>query len=405
MLTLVVFLVGVVASYYFIRFEVDEKIDFRLRDEKKFLQDLTDLENVRRYRAPLGDHLEIIPVESIVDFVEERKDTIIVEPQRRREVVFRQLRFAHTVNGQSYIIVLRKALVESRDLTEALFRAVMVVAAALLLMLLIIQYFLSKRIWKPFYATIKRINHLDLTKTGGIELPGSLVNEFNTLNKALSNMSQKIHADYARLKEFSENASHEMQTPLSVIKLKTETLLQSENLADEDIRQIEAIERAASKLSRLNASLLLLTKIENRQFADDVEVDLQERLKEQLQEIEELARLKNLKIEKQSEQLVLRMNPMLADILLKNLLINAMNYCRQNGRINITLTGSGLTVANQGEPLKIKPEQLFERFTKNDPSSPSLGLGLSIVKTICDIYNLQIRYDYRDGYHTFDILP
>ncbi len=404
-ITLIVFIIGGMAAYLSIREEVEEKIDWKLKAEKKFiLQHDSTISDISIQTMNISSYLEILPLSNPESFVEELKDTLVFNPIRRQIEPFRQLRFAYTMDDQPYQIILRKNMVESRDLKEGLTQSMWIVFVALLLILMVTNYIMSKKIWSSFYRTIHKINRYDLTKNEILQLPPSNIKELTELNRAIGKMSKKIRDDYLSLKEFSENASHEIQTPLSIIKAKTELLFQWEGLTKEQLSQIQAIDQAATKLSRLNQSLLMLTKIENRQFEYDEAIDLKSLIEAQLKELDELVQLQQITVQKQIEHSkLLRMNPVLVDVLLRNLLTNALRYCSKPGTIQISLDASQFIIANTGAPLKIRDDQIFDRFKKERQSSDSLGLGLSIVKKICDLYNFQIRYAYQKGFHSFEI--
>ncbi len=405
-ITLIVFIIGGMVAYLFIRQEVEEKIDWKLKAEKKFIiQHDTTISDISTQAMNISSYLEILPLSNPNSFVEELKDTLVFNPIRRRIEPFRQLRFAYTMDGEPYQIILRKNMVESRDLKEGLTQSMWIVFVALLLVLIISNYFMSKKIWSSFYRTIHKINRYDLTKNEILELPASNIKELAELNRAIKKMSEKIRDDYLSLKEFSENASHEVQTPLSIIKSKTELLFQWEGLTEEQLSHIQAIDQAATKLSRLNHSLLLLTKIENRQFEYDEAIDFKSLIEAQLKELDEYILLQKITVQKYIEHSTLvRMNPVLADVLLRNLLTNAIRYCSKPGTIQISLDASQFVIANIGAPLKIRDEQIFDRFKKGQQSSDSLGLGLSIVKKICELYNFKIQYAYQNRYHSFKII-
>jgi len=132
----------------------------------------------------------------------------------------------------------------------------------------LVNYIISRRLWLPFYETIKKINSYDIKNKTLITFPETNIAEFGKLNAVLSSMSQKIREDFFNLKEFTENASHEIQTPLAIIKSKIELLVQSENLSENQVELIQTIDQSVTRLSKLNSGLLLITKIENNQYAE-----------------------------------------------------------------------------------------------------------------------------------------
>ena len=216
-------------------------------------------------------------------------------------------------------------------------------------------------------------------------------------------MTEKIAKDYRNLKEFTENASHEMQTPLSIIQSKLELLIQSENLTAEQMQEVQVIYESAARLAKLNQALLLLAKIENSQFAEAKPVKLDEIIKTKLLFFEELIAHKNISVEVNLEPLTINIHPILADILVSNLIGNAIKHNLEKGKLIVKLKGDELVIQNSGKPLTITPEQLFQRFRKADPASDSLGLGLAIVNEICIVYNYSIDYKYVDNLHSVSI--
>jgi signal transduction histidine kinase len=230
------------------------------------------------------------------------------------------------------------------------------------------------------------------------------VDEFIELNKTAISLTQKVKNDYDSLKSFTGNASHEIQTPLAIIKNKIELLSQSDNLEESQIHIIQSLNDATSRLSRLNQSLLLLTRIENRQFEPSDRIDLSAVVQKSIDNFRELAELKDIKIEKDiKNNITVEMNDSLADILISNIILNAIKHNFPGGTIRIDLNESAFVVSNPGDEPKLKTTELFERFKKESISPESLGLGLSIVKTICDTYGFDVSYHYETGSHVVTV--
>ncbi len=222
------------------------------------------------------------------------------------------------------------------------------------------------------------------------------ISEFRALNKAIAAMTDKIHRDYTSLKEFTENASHEIQTPLAIIKNKLELLIQDENLAEEQALHIKAVYDAASRLSKLNQVLLLLTKIEHHQFIEKERINLSNLLTNQLDHYQELISARNLELVTDiAPGISIFMNPMLAEILITNLLSNTIKHNIPNGEIRIILSNGTLSIQNPGNPPSQKTEMLFDRFKKGTSNTDSLRLGLFLVKTICETQQLRIHYSFQ----------
>lgn len=230
------------------------------------------------------------------------------------------------------------------------------------------------------------------------------VKEFDDLNKVLIAMTDRIKHDYSNMKEYTENASHELQTPLAIINMKLELLLQSQNLDDKQLKALVEAYEATNRLSKLNKTLLLLAKIENRQFPESKIINPATIIQSQLESFEDMMDAKQIKKTVINEAEVnLNMNPYLAEILIANLIKNAIRHNIQQGELKIKVASHNITVSNSGNELKIDAVNIFERFHKNSASPESLGLGLAIVKKICEIYKFNIRYYYEDKMHHFSI--
>ena len=287
---------------------------------------------------------------------------------------------------------------------EGLLSAFGILVSFLVCAFFIVNWLLSKTLWKPFYKTLAELNNYDIKRHEHYRFEATTTNEFNQLNVALNKMTEKIYSDFLQQKEFTENASHEMQTPLAVVKANISLLMQSPNLKEDEMNQLQTVENTIKKLSTLNKTLLLLTKIENNQFQENSIVNLKETIAKVLGNYSDLIGAKQIQLEINLESdLKIKANPLLADILVSNLFQNAIRHNHEGGRIIVSIIGNTMQILNSGEPLTIDKEDLFTRFKKNDASKDSLGLGLSIVKSITDTYNYKIIYNYENSLHNFII--
>jgi signal transduction histidine kinase len=224
------------------------------------------------------------------------------------------------------------------------------------------------------------------------------------MNETLRNATHQAQYDYAVLKEFTENAAHELQTPLAVIRSKLDLMIQDEELSESHTHTLLTTYKAIDKLSRLNQSLLLLAKIENKQYDETQAVDLKKKLEEKIEEFEELWASQELKVSSHLKSIQRTMNPELAEILLNNLLSNATRHNFPGGQIRIKLTEQSLIVANTSPHSELDHSRLFTRFYKPAPHNENNGLGLSIIKQICEVSGFQISYSRKDQMHEFKIL-
>jgi signal transduction histidine kinase len=311
-----------------------------------------------------------------------------------------------SIENKSYQMKIRRDLIEKSDILLVISITTGTVLVLLLVSLYFINRKLSLKIWKPFYVILSDLNRFSQDDAGFRINTGSDILEFQELISVLNALTGKVITDYNALKRFTEDASHEIQTPLSVIQIKLESLIQDPDLKAGQAEHIRNALSSAHRLSRLTRSLLLLTKIDNRQFPYVTEVNLSEILSAQIDLLKEAAKEKAIMIEEdQIEPGCTRtINPYLAESLFLNLVSNAVRHSPERETVRIALKKENFTIENTGPLFKDEPAKLFERFFKVDRSSGSPGLGLSIVKKICDLYNFRIDYEIKDHKHKITVM-
>ncbi|GAB4051427.1 sensor histidine kinase [Spirosoma litoris] len=403
--SLVIYLLTALAFYQIIRLLIYDEVESRLKVERRDFETYVRKHNAWT-SAPyfVENKIEVIPVSKRVPIREAFKDTLIENRYDGELIPFRQLTFYEPIHGIIHRVSIRKSLIQTYRLIEVISVAMVLFLGLLLLGMFWFQRKLSGRLWLPFYGTLARIKQFDLNNDTSLQLSKSEITEFNELNDVLQKMAAKMQQDYQSLKEFTENASHEMQTPLALINAKVEQLIQTEQLTETQTNWIESIYQASRRISRLNQGLLLLAKIENRQFSDTQSVDLSALLTEKLTDMEEVLSFKQLSINLQTTApFAVQLPASLADSLVTNLVNNAIKHNQPNGRIELTSTADQLCLSNTGGQLISDPERLFERFKKESTGPDSVGLGLAIVRQICDSYGLHIAYRETGGIHEFCI--
>ena len=405
LISLPLLVIACLVSYYLIESELSDGTDEMLEREKTTAEHLINSSKISNSTVLFSDSLFTITIVSPQINHTAYSDTSIYDKVENESIGYRVIKSYYNHNKKTYQITILKPALEEDELMEGLVSSLFVVIGFLILSFLIVNWILSKWLWKSFYNTISLLNEYELKTNKKLSLSSSNIKEFKELNEALVKMTDKIYADFIRQKEFTENASHELQTPLAVIRSKIELLIQSENLKGGEMQQIQMIESAVNKLSSLNKALLLLVKIENHQFNEVDELSLQNSMEKILSNFENLITDKNILISKEyTDDFSVRMNPQLLDVLLANLLQNAIRHNFKSGLIKVSISGNIVTIANTGEDLKINPVELFERFKKGANSQESLGIGLAIAKSIADIYKIDIKYSYEENNHKFKIL-
>lgn len=327
---------------------------------------------------------------------------MLVDPKDGDNELSRQLTFPVSIKGDHYAATVSK----SQEETEDLIGLVLLVTLALLILLGILLFFFNrvilKRLWRPFHDTLSSIKHFDLNAPSALKTHMTSIDEFNELNESVNMMTEKVMKDYLSLKNFTDHASHEIQTPLAIINSRLDLLIQDTGLSAESLHQVQSVYNAVDKISRICQSLLLLTKIENNQFNDWEQVDIRKVIEDKLAELEEWIHGNSLIFLTDLQQTKVLMNTQLADTLISNLIINSIKYSRENETITIYTANDRFTISNPG-PEKLNDDLIYDRFWKSDKSDGT-GLGLAIVKQICDKYGFDLTYVFSEGLHRFSII-
>lgn len=305
-----------------------------------------------------------------------------------------------SAGGKYYRIAIVKSTVETEDLLKIIFGITIGVILLLLLALFTANRLLLNRLWQPFHNLLKELRSFNISDNKTIPQPDTNIDEFKELNQAVTGMASKVKKDYKELKTFTENASHELLTPIAVINSKLDSLLQTENFSQQQSKLLNDLYTSVSRLTRLNQSLLLLVKIENRLVDGHEEIDLKPVIEELLAQFEEIFNDKDLKINFNGIDKKLKANRYLVDVLLNNLLSNAIRHNITGGQITIALTADKLVISNTGDDAPLQSGELFKRFHKSSSSEGS-GLGLTIAQQICENLGFSLDYKFSNGFHTF----
>ena len=309
----------------------------------------------------------------------------------------------YEIAGHNYQVSSFDYVTKSGEILAGMLHSIFWKMLLIIISLLLCARILSRYIFTPLRHTMKAIKNFNLKGKTTLELRETNTTEFKELNLFLKKMTDKAIEDYASVKEFSENASHELQTPLAILRSKMELLTET-RIDESQARLIEEMYKAIDKLSRINRSLLFLTKLENHEFETSQLLDFRNSAREVLGMYEERTSLKRLKITARlDEKVLLKIHPVLAEILLSNLFSNAIRHNYEEGNIEMLLTPDHLAMRNTGTPPKIPTEELFMRFKKGDQCNSGIGLGLSIVKQICQLHNFTVTYSYNEGWHALVI--
>lgn len=306
--------------------------------------------------------------------------------------------------NKEYIVAFKSSLIEKNDLVQA----VLVLLIALLVFLtagsIYINQYISKKIWTPFRSILDYLKIYDIDKGNKEWSEKMKITEFNELTASVNDLTNRSRKTYLAQKEFTENASHELQTPLAIIRSKLELFLQQDTLSEEQSLLVEEMNKALSGMEKLNINLLLLAKIDNGQYQLNEKFSVVELIQQSILDLAFLTDPSAININfKHDADRSLLGNKLLYNQMIINLLVNAIRYSKDASTIEIVLNKDFLKFSNPGNPLPFDASQLFRRFCKHDSVKSGNGLGLSISSKIASLHQQSLSYEYSEGLHHFVI--
>ncbi len=403
----VLLLIAIPVMYFAIQSRVVEEVDESLVDQKeKIITKLkkTGEDGLLPWLQNMGNDVSLTV--SIKENKQPDKFYTITsyDTISKEKSPFRILQTNISLHDKFYTIQIKSSLLDSEDLIESV---VMIVALLLLMMiagLVLINQVLTKRLWRPFYNTINQLHDFKIENNKALHFEKTSIEEFTALNNAIAILTSRNKETFQSQKEFTENASHEMQTPLAVFQGKLDLLMQTNPLTEEQSELISDLADVNQRMKRLNKTLLLLTKIENNQFAETEPVSVQQILEKLLAQYNFQAAQKGIGIRKEfTADTEITANKMLIEILLGNLLNNAIKHNIDDGIIIIRTSSRELSIINSANANPLNTDKMFQRFGKQTADASSLGLGLQIAKKIADSYHYTIRYTFQMQQHVFSI--
>ncbi len=402
LLTLATLLVGGVFIYQKLESEIDFELGMELERQidafaGRIAQGI-DPEALQSERL----EIKVLPFEMEEEELSLRDTIAYHDPMNREE---KQLKASKSIkiDGRHYRISYFNLVVETEDITETVVYTMLIV---LLVQLLAVVFFfrsISNRILRPFQHTLDKIQQFSFQKNQPLVLEQTNIQEFAQLNQFLERMSAKLLKDYRQIKEFSENISHEIHTPSAVVRGKLEHLMNLE-ITEEQAYLIHSAYQNNEKIHRIVKSLALLAKLENEEFEKPEPVNITQLIQSNLEMLQELIQLRGIELQSTiSKPITVPMHPHMAEIMITNILSNAIKHNQAKGWIKVELTEKELVVQNSGKTLQAKPEDLLGRFQKESQNPDSVGLGLAIVQQICKTYGFDFSYESESQVHMMRI--
>lgn len=392
--------------YYAMLDEIYDSLDDGLENQKVLLLERlpTNPEILEHNDLDLWSHA-ITPIskKQYEQFEDRNSDTLMYMLNERDFEPVRVYETKLAYNDNYYKVKFITSMVEEDDLIQDLVVYLIVLYASLMIAIVILNNLMLKKIWKPFHSLMRQLRDFRIEKNHHIKTINTNIEEFKLLNTSITTLIDQSRARYLEQQHFIENASHELQTPLAISINKLELFLENTKLPADDIKTMASVLDNLGRLTRMNKSLLLLSKIENRQFVDEETIDFNSLTANIIGDFEDLASHKHIVLHlEEHSNLNFQMNKDLAVVLMTNLVKNAIIHGQRNNTVTIKIHEKSISISNFGVAEALNANLIFSRFKKISNDKKSTGLGLAIAKAISEKYGIGLEYRYSEE-HIFKL--
>ena len=359
------------------------------------------MENMEKY-DPLNLIVEKISPEEAISIGETYSTTEVYfdSEEEYEEVRMLTTAFRCSQDNQYYLIKIFTSTVESDDMIETILYLLITLWVVLSLILIITTKRIIYKSNKPLYTLLNNLKNFRLNENQMPDFPKTSISEYTDMSHSVKNLLKENINAYSEQKNFIENASHELQTPIAIAIGKLELIMNDNNLPQEHLEEISQVVNSLGRAKRLNNTLLLLSKIRNRQFTENKLIGFPQVFDNVIENFEALIQYKQLSVNiERNGNPELNMNHDLAFIMVNNLVKNAIAHNKKGGHIDIVFSNNNVIISNSGEPIS-ENINIFERYISDSNNAQSSGLGLAIVKSIVEQYRMQIKHRYNNGVHT-----
>lgn len=408
-LLVIIMSIWAVLFYFAIMDEINDEVDDSLEDYSEMIiiqalagKDLPTKDHgsnnqyfITEITEEYAKETSKILYEDSMIYIPEKKET---EPARILSTIFKD------EENKYYQLTVSTPTIEKKDLKEAILYWVIFLYVSLLIIIILVNIWVYYRSTRPLYTLLSWLDNYKVGKKNSPLINNTDITEFKKLNAAAVDIMNRAEQAFEKQKEFIGNASHEIQTPLAVCQNRLEMLMEDETLTEKQLGDIIKAHQNLEYITRLNKSLLLLSKIDNKQFTDNKTVEINDVVKEHLDNYKEIYGYKNISLDlKENGIFKININEALATILINNMLKNSYVHNIENGRILIEINNTDITFKNTGEEKALNERLIFDRFYQGSKKEGSTGLGLAISKSICDLEKLKLSYFFENNQHCFKI--
>ena len=388
------------ALYFIVRSSVFKEMDQHLLNHKQdvissFKSGDISQKSVKELGA-LGTYewIELHPFTGSAEAVSDSFKTVQnTRFEDQNPSTYRQLKSVISINGSLYTLLVYEEVTGWHKIASSIIIAISILLLVWFTMLYIGNHIVISNVLKPFFRTISKLKGIQSESDFHVTFPAVDIDEINELNGALNTMLKELESSFEEQKQFIQNASHELLTPLAIIRQKTDELINSPDLGEKELIQLAQIQQTINRLSKLSNALLLISRVESKQYPLKDYFDLYELVADIHTELDDFIGLKKLSVQNTiAKGINIKGNKELVHSLFYNIIQNAIYYSpegseiafsasKKDTRLDVAITDEGPGIPEEDR------ERIFARFEKSgSKKSNSPGLGLSIVKSIGSLH-------------------
>jgi len=321
------------------------------------------------------------------------------------EITYRVLNYTFTVDGQKYLLETGKSLATIQNARKNITRIILVFLVFIILITLFTDLQYNRILLNPLKKITDKLKEISSPAKFDMTPVSTSTSDFASLDTALRDLMAEIDEAFQKEKEITVNISHELMTPISVLRSKLENILLQKETDPETANKIEDSLKTLQRLQSLVNSLLLIARIESHQYLREDNFQVQEMLEEIIGELFPVAEDKevNITTDPVNDLMLKEANRSLVFSMFYNVINNAVKNTGPGGTINVTCKIEHgkfkVIIADTGRGMdEAQMSSLFSRFTaKREYDENGTGIGLAIAKSIADFHKIEISVTSSPG--------
>jgi len=318
---------------------------------------------------------------------------------------YRVLNYSFLIDGEMFLLEIGKSLSSIHQSERNITAVIWVFLIVFIVFTSISDNSFATALVRPLEKITVKLKNTSSPEVYDMKPVGSSTAEFHALDKTLTELMKKINELFQKEKEITSNISHELLTPISVLRSKLENLLMLENISPEAAKKTEESLKTLHRLKVMVNSLLMIARVESRQYLKQDQFLISNLIIEVKEELEVLSEDKEIKITLNitADKELKKVNRVLLFTMFYNVLNNAIKFTPKGGNILIACGFYNekyqVKIIDNGQGMnQEQSKNLFSRFrNKHQDTQKGTGIGLAISKTIADFHQIQIKVNSKPG--------